>query len=92
MTGGAAVPPLPAAAWGGEERSERAGWGRRTRGLGGAWHRGHAPPTPQVARRCWSGSPMAYEVICQTMREDSGMVVTLPHAVTDERLLQALRL
>lgn len=23
--------PLPAAAWGGEERSERAGWGRRTR-------------------------------------------------------------
>lgn len=45
-----------------------------------------------VARRCWSGSPMAYEVICQTMREDSGMVVTLPHAVTDERLLQALRL
>ncbi|XP_027379268.1 urocanate hydratase isoform X3 [Bos indicus x Bos taurus] len=50
------------------------------------------PPSGKVARRCWSGSPMAYEVICQTMREDSGMVVTLPHAVTDERLLQALRL
>uniref|UniRef100_A0A452E3C9 urocanate hydratase n=1 Tax=Capra hircus TaxID=9925 RepID=A0A452E3C9_CAPHI len=45
-----------------------------------------------VARRCWSGSPTAYEVICQTMREDSGMVVTLPHAVADERVLQALRL
>ncbi|KAM7230384.1 hypothetical protein CapIbe_019101 [Capra ibex] len=45
-----------------------------------------------VARRCWSGSPTAYEVICQTMREDSGMVVTLPHAVADECVLQALRL
>ncbi|XP_069418136.1 urocanate hydratase isoform X2 [Ovis canadensis] len=45
-----------------------------------------------VARRCWSGSPTAYEVICQTMREDSGVVVTLPHAVADERVLQALRL
>ncbi|KAB0362484.1 hypothetical protein FD754_006640 [Muntiacus muntjak] len=44
-----------------------------------------------VARRCWSGSPMAYEVICQTMREDSGVAVTLPHAVADERVLQALQ-
>lgn len=61
------------------------------RGLGGAWHRGHTPPTPQVARRCWSGSPTAYEVICQTMREDSSVAVTLPHAVADERVLQALQ-
>ncbi|KAB0378808.1 urocanate hydratase [Muntiacus reevesi] len=44
-----------------------------------------------VTRRCWSGSPMAYEVICQTMREDSGVVVTLPHAVADGRVLQALQ-
>lgn len=76
--------------WGGPEAEPR--WcARRTRGLGGAWHRGHAPPAPQVARRCWSGSPKAYEVICQTMREDSGVAVTLPHAVAEERVLQALR-
>lgn len=44
-----------------------------------------------VARRCWSGSPTAYEVICQMMQEDSGVVVTLPHTVADECVLQALR-
>nr|XP_020737022.1 urocanate hydratase isoform X4 [Odocoileus virginianus texanus] len=44
-----------------------------------------------VARRCWSGSPMAYEVICQTMREDSSVAVTLPHTVADECVLQALQ-
>lgn len=64
-------------------------WG--TCGLGRAWHRGHTPPAPQVARRCWSGSPTAYEVICQTMREDSSVMVTLPHAVADEAVLQALQ-
>lgn len=46
-----------------------------------------------VARRCWSGNPKAYEIICQTMQENSGLVVTLPHEVADEQVLrQALRL
>lgn len=46
----------------------------------------------QVARRCWSGNPKAYEIICQTMQENSGLVVTLPHEVADEQVLQqALR-
>ncbi|XP_068413347.1 urocanate hydratase isoform X2 [Eschrichtius robustus] len=46
-----------------------------------------------VARRCWSGNPKAYEIICQTMQEDGGLVVTLPHEAADERVLQrALRL
>ncbi|XP_004581413.2 urocanate hydratase [Ochotona princeps] len=45
-----------------------------------------------VARRCWSGNQKAREIICQTMQENSGLVVTLPHEVEDERLLQrALR-
>uniref|UniRef100_A0A8C5NWY3 Urocanate hydratase n=1 Tax=Jaculus jaculus TaxID=51337 RepID=A0A8C5NWY3_JACJA len=45
-----------------------------------------------VARRCWSGNPKAYEIICQNMQEDSGLVVTLPHEVADDRVLQqALR-
>ncbi|KAM4820998.1 urocanate hydratase isoform 2-T2 [Thomomys bottae] len=41
-----------------------------------------------VARRCWSGSLKAYDVICQTMQENSGLEVTLPHQVEDEHLLQ----
>ncbi|XP_063116265.1 urocanate hydratase [Cavia porcellus] len=41
-----------------------------------------------VARRCWSGNPKAYEIICQTMQENSGLEVTLPHDVTDECMLQ----
>ncbi|XP_049571695.1 urocanate hydratase isoform X2 [Orcinus orca] len=46
-----------------------------------------------VARRCWAGNPKAYEIICRTMQEDRGLVVTLPHEVADERVLQrALRL
>lgn len=46
----------------------------------------------QVARRCWSGNPKAYEIICQTMQENNGLVVTLPHEVADEQVLQqALR-
>ncbi|TKC45747.1 hypothetical protein EI555_019714 [Monodon monoceros] len=46
-----------------------------------------------VARRCWSGNRKAYEIICQTMQEDRGLVVTLPHEVADQRVLQrALRL
>lgn len=46
----------------------------------------------QVARRCWSGNHKAYEIICQTMQENSGLVVTLPHEVADEQVLrQALR-
>uniref|UniRef100_A0A8C5ZHD9 Urocanate hydratase 1 n=1 Tax=Marmota marmota marmota TaxID=9994 RepID=A0A8C5ZHD9_MARMA len=45
-----------------------------------------------VARRCWSGNPKAYEIICQTMRENDGLEVTLPHPVADEGILQqALR-
>ncbi|XP_039074469.1 urocanate hydratase isoform X1 [Hyaena hyaena] len=42
-----------------------------------------------VARRCWAGNPKAYEIICQTMRDCAGLVVTLPHEVADERALQA---
>ncbi|KAL0600119.1 LOW QUALITY PROTEIN: Urocanate hydratase [Plecturocebus cupreus] len=41
-----------------------------------------------VARRCWSGNQKAYEIICQTMQENSGLVVTLPHEVGDEWVLQ----
>ncbi|XP_047390849.1 urocanate hydratase isoform X2 [Sciurus carolinensis] len=45
-----------------------------------------------VARRCWSGNPKAYEIICQTMQENSGLEVTLPHQVAEEGILQqALR-
>ncbi|KAK1337638.1 LOW QUALITY PROTEIN: hypothetical protein QTO34_002271 [Cnephaeus nilssonii] len=45
-----------------------------------------------VARRCWSGNQKAYEIICETMRENKGLVVTLPHQVADEKMLQqALR-
>ena len=50
-------------------------------------------PTLQVARRCWSGNRKAYEIICQTMQDNKGLVVTLPQEVADERMLQqALRL
>ncbi|XP_006169838.1 urocanate hydratase [Tupaia chinensis] len=46
-----------------------------------------------VARRSWSGNRKAYAIISQAMREDSGLVVTLPHEVADEHLVQqALRL
>lgn len=45
-----------------------------------------------VARRCWSGNQKAYEIICQTMQDNKGLVVTLPHEVADECMLQqALR-
>uniref|UniRef100_A0A8C9Q5Y9 Urocanate hydratase 1 n=1 Tax=Spermophilus dauricus TaxID=99837 RepID=A0A8C9Q5Y9_SPEDA len=45
-----------------------------------------------VARRCWSGNPKAYEIICQTMRDSDGLEVTLPHPVAEEGILQqALR-
>ncbi|XP_078066147.1 urocanate hydratase [Mustelus asterias] len=40
-----------------------------------------------VARRCWSGSHKAYEAICRTMKEQSGLRVTLPHLVEDEGIL-----
>ncbi|XP_053526245.1 urocanate hydratase isoform X4 [Artibeus jamaicensis] len=44
-----------------------------------------------VARRCWSGNQKAYETICETMKENKGLVVTLPYEVADEHLLhQAL--
>lgn len=45
-------------------------------------------PHRQVARRCWSGNRKAYEIICQTMRENKGLVVTLPYEVADEHMLQ----
>ncbi|XP_045390663.1 urocanate hydratase [Lemur catta] len=41
-----------------------------------------------VARRCWAGNRKAYDIICQTMRENSGLEVTLPHEVGDERVLR----
>lgn len=36
----------------------------------------------------WSGNWKAYEIICQTMQENKGLVVTLPHEVADEHMLQ----
>lgn len=46
----------------------------------------------QVARRCWSGNDYAYEMICQTMKENPALKVTLPHKVVDENILeQALK-
>ncbi|KGL97146.1 Urocanate hydratase, partial [Charadrius vociferus] len=45
-----------------------------------------------VARRCWSGNDYAYETICQAMKENATLKVTLPHKVVDEDLLeQALK-
>uniref|UniRef100_A0A8B9MAQ1 Urocanate hydratase 1 n=1 Tax=Accipiter nisus TaxID=211598 RepID=A0A8B9MAQ1_9AVES len=45
-----------------------------------------------VARRCWSGNDYAYEMICQTMKENAALKVTLPHKVVDENILeQALK-
>uniref|UniRef100_A0A803W4M4 Urocanate hydratase n=1 Tax=Ficedula albicollis TaxID=59894 RepID=A0A803W4M4_FICAL len=41
-----------------------------------------------VARRCWSGNAFAYETICQAMREDGTLRVTLPHKVVDENILE----
>uniref|UniRef100_A0A8V5HFP3 urocanate hydratase n=1 Tax=Melopsittacus undulatus TaxID=13146 RepID=A0A8V5HFP3_MELUD len=34
-----------------------------------------------VARRCWSGNDYAYETICQAMKENATLKVTLPHKV-----------
>uniref|UniRef100_A0A8C5IJP3 Urocanate hydratase n=1 Tax=Junco hyemalis TaxID=40217 RepID=A0A8C5IJP3_JUNHY len=46
-----------------------------------------------VARRCWSGNAFAYETICQAMKENGSLRVTLPHQVLDENILeQALKL
>lgn len=45
-------------------------------------------PYWQVARRCWSGNQKAYEIICETMQENKGLVVTLPQEVADEHVLQ----
>ncbi|XP_015730537.1 urocanate hydratase isoform X2 [Coturnix japonica] len=45
-----------------------------------------------VARRCWSGNGYAYETICQAMRDNAALKVTLPQKVVDENILeQALR-
>ncbi|PKK21462.1 urocanate hydratase 1, partial [Columba livia] len=41
-----------------------------------------------VARRCWSGNDYAYETICQAMKENSTLKVTLPHKVVDENILE----
>lgn len=60
--------------------------------LGASCHTILCTPCWQVARRCWSGNRKAYEIICQTMQENKGLVVTLPHEVADEHMLQqALR-
>ncbi|XP_043934539.1 urocanate hydratase [Protopterus annectens] len=40
-----------------------------------------------VARRCWSGNTRAYETICRTMTENSGLRVTLPFEVQDDSVL-----
>ncbi|GAB0194511.1 urocanate hydratase [Grus japonensis] len=45
-----------------------------------------------VARRCWSGNDYAYETICQAMKDNATLKVTLPHKVVDENILeQALK-
>ncbi|RLV99473.1 hypothetical protein DV515_00009757 [Chloebia gouldiae] len=41
-----------------------------------------------VARRCWSGNAFAYETICQAMKENGTLRVTLPHKVLDENILE----
>ncbi|XP_041281804.1 urocanate hydratase [Onychostruthus taczanowskii] len=41
-----------------------------------------------VARRCWSGNAFAYETICQAMKENGTLRVTLPHKVVDENILE----
>ncbi|KFV56745.1 Urocanate hydratase, partial [Gavia stellata] len=41
-----------------------------------------------VARRCWSGNDYAYETICQAMKENAALKVTLPHKVVDENILE----
>ncbi|XP_068763452.1 urocanate hydratase isoform X2 [Struthio camelus] len=41
-----------------------------------------------VARRCWSGNDYAYETICQAMKENVTLKVTLPHKVADESILE----
>ncbi|KAJ7423883.1 Urocanate hydratase [Pitangus sulphuratus] len=41
-----------------------------------------------VARRCWSGNAFAYETICQAMKENDTLRVTLPHKVVDENILE----
>ncbi|KFV50425.1 Urocanate hydratase, partial [Tyto alba] len=41
-----------------------------------------------VARRCWSGNDYAYETICQAMKENATLKVTLPHKVVDENILE----
>uniref|UniRef100_G1N6S0 urocanate hydratase n=1 Tax=Meleagris gallopavo TaxID=9103 RepID=G1N6S0_MELGA len=45
-----------------------------------------------VARRCWSGNGYAYETICQAMKDNAALKVTLPQKVVDENILeQALK-
>lgn len=45
-----------------------------------------------VARRCWSGNDYAYETICQAMKDNAALKVTLPQKVVDENILeQALK-
>ncbi|XP_044307069.1 urocanate hydratase [Varanus komodoensis] len=41
-----------------------------------------------VARRCWSGNNYAYETICRAMERDKKLMVTLPHQVTDDNILE----
>ncbi|XP_065605421.1 urocanate hydratase isoform X2 [Cyrtonyx montezumae] len=41
-----------------------------------------------VARRCWSGNDYAYETICQAMKDNTALKVTLPHKVVDENMLE----
>ncbi|XP_053324984.1 urocanate hydratase [Spea bombifrons] len=41
-----------------------------------------------VARRCWSGNKNAYDTIVQTMEDNCGLRVTLPHVVKDKGVLE----
>ncbi|XP_048346462.1 urocanate hydratase [Sphaerodactylus townsendi] len=41
-----------------------------------------------VARRCWSGNDNAYETICQAMKKDKKLKVTLPHKIVNDNIIK----
>jgi len=42
----------------------------------------------QIARRCWSGHPLAKETLCAAMATQPKLLVTVPHEVASEDLLE----
>lgn len=43
----------------------------------------------QIARRCWSGHPLAKETLCAAMATQPKLLVTVPHEVASEDLLDS---